>query len=250
MPIPESSADTTPSLIQEGQKKVLAALFGIDGQSVVVHSGHHNYATAVYNVDLSGVVGYALAEESSGALYSVASEAFAATPNDFFVDVLRAEASSDYVFTVPVSDLDDADPVSARLDELLGLGDGYVFRDGMHSPFSRGLLETIDEFGVSVFDAIEDRLGDDGWPPMEAGEALRWIGDIDAPQTLLRRVDLLALALEHESHVVREGAVLGLLYTESEEGIGVLEKALQVETHPLVRLSIEETLSDLGGLES
>ena len=200
-------------------------------------------------MDLSGVVGYALAEESSGALYSVTSEALAATHDDFYVDVLRAEASSD-VLTVPVSDLDDADPVTARLDELLGLGDGYVFRDGMHSPFSRGLLETIDEFGVSVFDAIEDRFGGNGWPPMELGEAMRWIGDIDAPQTLQRRVELLALALQHESYVVREGAILGLMYAGSQEGIEALERALEVEPHPLVRLSIEESIADLGGLEN
>ena len=45
--------------------------------------------------------------------------------------------------------------------------------------------------------------------------------------------------------MVREGAVLGLMYAESEVGIEVLESALRVETHPLVRLSIEETLDDL-----
>lgn len=251
---PESSAPTdTPLLIRAGQGVLISELFGTEGQSLDLFH-RDNYATVVYMVDLSHPVVYDPMETKRDWQDSVTTWQMylPSAPDQFSVDVLLAEASSEGVLaqSVPVSDLDESDLVAARLDELLALGHGYVFRDGMHSPFSRSLVETINAIGFDAFGAIEGVLSNNRWPPPIAGEAMRWIGDMDAPETLLRRINLLALALRHESFVVREGAVLGLMYAGSREGIEILERALEVETHPLVKLSIEETLAELGGLES
>lgn len=225
---------------------VLEALLGTEGQSQDMLDHNHATATVVCNVGSSDSVAYGSVDASWHD--SVFTTLRAYGPSDDLsqvsVSVFFAEASSE-------GSLAQVAPVVpglsfARLDELRALGEGYVFHDGMFSPFSRGLLGAIDEIGVGAFGAIAGVLQGDRWPPSIIGEAMRWIGDIDDPETLQRRIDLLALALQHESYLVREGAVLGLMYAESEQALEPLSGALEAETHPLVKLSIEEALVDLG----
>jgi hypothetical protein len=126
------------------------------------------------------------------------------------------------------------------LDEvrlLFDQGATEFFHDGLHSHFSRRLLDLLARHGGVALHAIAQYLVSDIAKEDVVSEALRWIADYRDPATMTERGRLLRRSLRSSLPRVRDGAVLGLSTLDDPRALPFLEEARQAESiHELRRL--------------
>jgi len=76
-------------------------------------------------------------------------------------------------------------------------------------------------------------------------EISSYLGNSENYETLEARITILADLILHPSPTVRDGAAVGLTLTENRQAIPVLERAVEEESHPDLRLDMDALLEDL-----
>ena len=136
------------------------------------------------------------------------------------------------------------------LRAVFDLGASEVFEDGMETEFSEELIECVEAGPSSAVDALR-RLVDQGYAGQEVGgEALRWLGCVNQPDT--RDVRRLALEryLQSDSAYLRDGAAIGLSEMDDPAALPAIEVAASKETSPLMQTRLKQLQEQLEATRS
>lgn len=121
-----------------------------------------------------------------------------------------------------------------------------TFENGMITKFSHGILSIVRQHGDSAIDALKFFILNEKVNPEIAGEALRWLGDMDDEPTYLSRRDLLEKALaECSSPMVKDGANIGLAFMDDPHAIPFLRMAIKAEKNKMFCELYQQTLDQL-----
>lgn len=124
-----------------------------------------------------------------------------------------------------------------------------IFEDGMDSVFSHSIHSSIWDFGeiaVSTIDAIlrlQDINGE------VAGEALRQLGLVEDLRTQRSRLSIIANKLDSADPRLRDAALLGLEFLDDPVAIPYLQRAVERENIPVLRMEIQQVLDQLRTAE-
>ncbi|MBI1926405.1 HEAT repeat domain-containing protein [Candidatus Poribacteria bacterium] len=122
---------------------------------------------------------------------------------------------------------------------------GQHFEDGMESAFSRDFVSLIKAHGDVAVKTIAELFFSEEVNAEVMGEALRWLGDINAPQSHSSRLKLLEQSLKSSSLYVRDGATVGIAFLDDPHAIPALKDAIQQEKLPGLREDMQQVLEQL-----
>jgi len=103
------------------------------------------------------------------------------------------------------------------------------FEDGMESKFSQNLFSFIRKYSQDAVESITSLIVYEKVNPEVAGEALRWIGRIEHPDSYGFRRWLLERSIILPSAHVRDGALLGIASMDDKHAIKYLKDAIDKE---------------------
>jgi len=117
--------------------------------------------------------------------------------------------------------------------------------NGMETHFSRWLVAFITQQGdASILAIARIILGPNALPSV-CGEALRWLGRIDHPQTHIARRTLLEHSLTSPSSVIRDGAILGLASLNDSHATIYLHQAILKEQNTELKYDMRQVYYQL-----
>lgn len=119
------------------------------------------------------------------------------------------------------------------------------FEDGMDSDFSRTLVSLIEMYGGLAVAELSQYLTTEVPNEEVVGEALRWIGAIDHPESHQERSFLLQKALQSSGARIRYAAALGLSRMDDPSAIPALRAAIGGERHEKLRRYFQRVLDQL-----
>lgn len=140
---------------------------------------------------------------------------------------------------------------SSLLDEVesqFAAARNESFEGGFDSAFSFELVRLVLKHGDTSIRIISDVVLGEGVAPDVAAEALRCLGEMRNEATHDARRALLEHSLECSSHIVRDGAVLGLSDLSDPRTIPSLERAAAREQYKLLRANMVDLLERLKGI--
>jgi len=120
-----------------------------------------------------------------------------------------------------------------------------LFEDGVESDFSRELVSVIENHGNAAVKALSELILGEEVDAEVASETLRWLGQIEHPETYDFRLWSLEQSLYCSSARVRDGAALGLAFLDDPRAILFLRDAIQRELYPELREDMEQILEQL-----
>lgn len=135
--------------------------------------------------------------------------------------------------------------IYSELETLFITGKEDYFEDGCESNFSRGLISCVQKYGNDAIEAITCFIVYEKISPEVASEALRWLGEINHPESYKFRLWLLERSLNCPSSRVRDGAILGLSYLNDPHAITYLEQAIEQEKIMELREDMKQVLAQL-----
>lgn len=135
--------------------------------------------------------------------------------------------------------------IRQSLQHVLGLGKDIHFVDGMESPFSQGLIRLIQQYGNSVVEELGEMIFAEEINSAIAGEALRWVGQMQDTRTYTLRKWLLERCLLLDSIYVKDGAILGLASLDDPRSITSLKYAIEHETNQMLKEDMLQVLDQL-----
>ncbi|MGL5872036.1 MAG: hypothetical protein ACRC2R_06655 [Xenococcaceae cyanobacterium] len=134
----------------------------------------------------------------------------------------------------------------SKIEALFWSAKEEYFEDGMESKFSDKLISTINNYGNHAIEVIICLIVYGKVSPEVAGEALRWLGRIENPETYQYRRWLLERSLSLSSPIVKDGAILGLASMDDKHAISYLKRAIENEKDCLeLNSDIEQVLEQL-----
>lgn len=122
------------------------------------------------------------------------------------------------------------------------------FEDGFDGNFSCALSRFILEHANTAVDIVSDIILREHISPDVAAEALRCLAEMDNQATYEARRTLLERSLGCSSHIVRDGAVIGLADLSDPHAIPSLEAAAAREKHGLLHTQMLELVNRLKGI--
>jgi hypothetical protein len=131
-----------------------------------------------------------------------------------------------------------------ELQSLFRIAREERFEAGMESHFAKELLRVVDRFGEDAVAHIASLIHNPTTSGLVASEALQWLARSDHGPSLDRRRAVLEGALTHTSHVVRDGAVLGLFSLGDPMSIPAVRAAARVEPVPELKSDMEQFLAE------
>ena len=147
-------------------------------------------------------------------------------------------SSTDPIITKP-------DYLRNRVSELFASAAEENFEEGTESPFAKGLLALIRDYGNAAVAALESTL-EPGRTDIEvAREVLRWLGAIDHSQSGRYRRAVLEKHLKASSARLRYAAGLGLAEMDDPAAIPALIAAIRTEAHDKIRWHFQLVLDQL-----
>jgi len=153
-------------------------------------------------------------------------------------DEFPAESSTSPAFADPALVL--------RVKDLFEKGASEFFHDGMESRFSRALLNMLTLHGPAFLSAVSEYLFSNEGQPEVVSEALRWLAEFGAPETLTKRWSILRHGLKSPSPVVRDGAILGFAALDDPRAHSLLLEARNLEQIKELQLLIEHVAARLS----
>ena len=124
-------------------------------------------------------------------------------------------------------------------DKLIHDSVDDVFFDGMESELSRQLMFAVETYEHIAIRAI-DRLLDLNQTDVEAvGEILRQLGSMENTLTHASRLTILINKLQSSDPRIRDAASLGLAALDDSAAISAIQSALERESYPELRESLE-----------
>ena len=140
------------------------------------------------------------------------------------------------------------DSLYSKLEAIFWAAKGEYFEDGMESEFTRQLNYIVKKYGSAAIEAITCLLVYEKVNPEVAGEALRWLGRIEHPESYEYRRWLLERSLNLNSTRVRDGAILGLSSMDDQHAIPYLKQAIEREQCAELKVDMEQVLEQLESL--
>jgi len=116
------------------------------------------------------------------------------------------------------------------------------FEFGIESGFVRSLESMVAEHGIKAVEAMAHIILTRKATDRVISEALRWLGEVDHPESYLLRLVLLVTCLRDPSRWVRDGAALGLEDMNDRRAIPALRAAVAREPIHELRKDIESVL--------
>jgi hypothetical protein len=140
--------------------------------------------------------------------------------------------------------------LASEVARLLAAAENERFEDGFDSSLSLELQRLVRRHGDATLEALSDLVLKEQVCPEVEAEALRCLGGMrDQPTYEARRL-LLERALAGSSHVMRDGAVVGLSSLSDPRAIPAIEAAAERENYRLLRANMLELLEQLKGIQS
>jgi len=124
---------------------------------------------------------------------------------------------------------------------------GEIFESGMDNEVRTKIRAMLVNYGTQTISALKECLADNRTDVEIISEALRAVGLLDDSRTRKNRLDLLIMALNHSSPIVRDSAALGLSDLGAPETIPYLKNAIRSEPIQSLRddmIAILEELRD------
>lgn len=120
-----------------------------------------------------------------------------------------------------------------------------AFEDGMESKFSQDLISLVKKYSQDAIEAITCLIVYEKVNPEVSGEALRWLGRMEHPESYLFRRWLLERSLTLSSARVKDGAILGLASMDDKHAIKYLQEAIKKEQCDELKIDIKQVLEQL-----
>jgi len=154
-------------------------------------------------------------------------------------------SSSHEARTVDFSEV-SFEKADTEIEKLFMTANEEEFEDGMENEFSKNLLSIIRQCENYSINVIQDLILKEKINPEVAGEALRWLGDLDHEPTYSYRQWLLEIALVNcSSVIVRDGANVGLALMDDPHAIPFFKEALKNEKCNMFSKVLQQTLNQL-----
>lgn len=145
------------------------------------------------------------------------------------------------------------DTVRARLtndvESMFVAAQNERFEDGFDSALSLELLRLVLRHGGATVEIVADLILQNRVAPQAAAEALRCLGEMRDEATREPRRELLERSLACPSHVIRDGAVVGLSNMRDPRTAPALEAAATREDHALLRSNMLDLLEQLKEIQ-
>ena len=162
-------------------------------------------------------------------------------------DSLTADVSAEKKFekSAPKSSTKEARSsinVDNSVEDVFCAAKTEDFEDGMESQFEKALRLLILTYGGQALSIALPLILYKSCSQEVAAQALRCIGSIDHIPTLNFRLWMLARCLSNPSAIIRDGALIGISFTNDKFFLPYLEKALTAETHKGLRKDLEKRI--------
>lgn len=138
-----------------------------------------------------------------------------------------------------------SDEIYLQLEAIFRAAKGEFFEDGMESAFSQQLISFIKRHASDAMEVITSLILYGRVGLEVAGEALRWIGRIEHPETYEYRRWLLEASLKLSSSYVKDGAILGLAAMDDKHAVPYLKAAIVREQCSELKADMEQVLKQL-----
>lgn len=153
----------------------------------------------------------------------------------------------------PFSPSRPEDTVRVRLtndvEALFVAAQNESFEDGFDSALSLELLRLVLRHGNATLEIVADLILQNRVAPQVAAEALRCLGEMRDKATGEPRRELLERTLACSSHIIRDGAVVGLSNLRDPRTVPALEAAVAREDHGLLRANMLNLLGQLKDIQ-
>lgn len=169
-------------------------------------------------------------------------------PEDFFnLDEVEAQIEPHFHIVDQNTTAESEIPFDCldRLQRLFETALEERFEDGIETEFSKGLTAVIKAYGNIAIQEIVSLILYRRTNSEVAGEALRWIGQIEDPTTHRFRLWLLEQSLNSSSARIRDAASLGLASLDDPQSIPALQQAIEKEPYTELREDMEQVLEGL-----
>lgn len=131
--------------------------------------------------------------------------------------------------------------------QMFGLARNVHFQDGFENQFSQWLVEYIKSHGEKAIHDIAMHITHESPDNAVVGEACRWIGYMEHPDTYESRRKLLEhLLTGHKSHYVRDGALLGLQSMDDDKSLPAYILAAANESNEWLRDEINKQIDTMN----
>ena len=132
-----------------------------------------------------------------------------------------------------------------RIEEVMQLGHGIFFEDGVETLFSEKLVETMKKWGVPAVECLHNYVMSGRAEEEVAAEALRWVGGLRDVKTHEARWRFLIAALYFPSLALRDGALMGLAAMGEPRSLPFLERAQLLPANRPLRTDYEELIRQI-----
>ena len=133
-----------------------------------------------------------------------------------------------------------------EIEHIFAAASEEEFEDGMDNAFTQAVLRTVRQHGNIAVNELAHLILNAQVSSECAGEALKWLGDMEHEPTRLYRRWLLEKALvQCPSMIARDGANVGLALMDDPHAIPFLKKAIEASASPLFSEMLLQTLHQL-----
>ena len=130
-------------------------------------------------------------------------------------------------------------------DDLAGLT-VQELEDGMTADLGEKLIAMIQTYGDEGVKALANIIASGKVSAEILSHTLRWLARIDDHKTYDARLMLLTDCLRSTSHIIRDGALLGLSTLGDRRAIDGIRSAAACETRASLKRDMEEVLNQLS----
>lgn len=155
--------------------------------------------------------------------------------------------STDEMITESASELRDKKLIENEITKLLSWGSDIEFEQGMENDFTRALEKMVLNYSVLAIDMLSDAINQRKFNEDLISEIAQYLGIIIDEATNFKRRLLLLHLLEHDSNIVRYGAIIGLELLNDSKAINGIETAIQNEDFEPLQIEMMEILDVLRG---
>lgn len=135
--------------------------------------------------------------------------------------------------------------INSQIESIFWEAKRENFEDGMESKFSQNLLSFIRKYSQDAVESITSLIVYGKVNSEVAGEALRWIGRIEHPDSYGFRRWLLERSIILPSARVRDGALLGIASMDDKHAIKYLKDAIDKEKYNDLKADMIQVLEQL-----
>ncbi len=132
-----------------------------------------------------------------------------------------------------------------EIRDLFADAQGQDFEPGMETHFSRMLVVLTEVHGSEAVKEIGRQIDDESLNDNVAGEALRWLGDMEDGPAYESRRELLEKCLSIDSAVIKDCAALGLASLDDPHAIPFLEIEIEQESRGILCQDLQQVLDQL-----